>query len=113
MLVVHALDLGDGLYIAPGLAPVAIAAEALAVIEGVVAIQTTRLDVVILGRIRMQLGATFCASATITKKGFCFCLLGEFRPVCNQLFSCLFRSDCGKHLNPHRLRSMGIVCGVK
>ena len=107
MLVVHAFDLGDGLYIAPGLALVAVTAEALAVIEGVIAIQTTRLDVVIFGRIRMQLGATFCAAATITKKGFCFCLFGEFRPVRNQLYSCLFGSDYGNHLAPHRLRWMG------
>ncbi len=107
MLVVHAFDLGDGLYIAPGLAFVAITAEALAVIERVIAIQTTRLDVVIFGRIRMQLGAAFHTAATITQEGFCFCLFGEFRPVRNKLFSCLFGSDCGKHLNPHRLRSIG------
>ncbi len=109
MLVVHAFDLGDGLYIGSGFALVAITAEALAVIEGVIAIQTTRLDVVIFSRIRMQLGATFYAAATIAKEGFSFCLSGEFGPVRNKLFSCLFGSDCGKHLNPHRLRSIGVV----
>lgn len=78
MLVVHAFNLGDGLYIGLGFALVAITAEALAVVEGVIAIQTTRLDVVIFSRIRMQLGATFCTAATIAKEGFCFCLFGKF-----------------------------------
>lgn len=109
MLVVHAFDLGDGLYIVLGFAFVAVTAEALAVIEGVVAIQTTRLDVVIFGRIRMQLGATFCAAAAIAQEGFGFCPLCEFRPVRDQLFSCLFGSDCGKHLDPHRLYLIGEV----